>query len=124
MNESGHRADSRISKYAAALWAGSFLFFLLYSAPHQVHHVFEQLPQAQHHDADHDHTTGNQHNRSSTDSNCVFQISASRCHLGFASPITSTLLPVLLGFLTDTLPNDSGAANLTAACHIRAPPLA
>ena len=40
------------------------------------------------------------------------QISASRCHLGFASPITSTLLPVLLGFLTDTLPNDSGAANL------------
>jgi hypothetical protein len=124
MNESGHRANSRISKYAAALWAASFLFFLLYSAPHQVHHVFEQLPQAHHHDADRDHTTGNQHNRSSTDSNCVFQISASRCHLGFTSPITSASLPVLLGLLTDFLPIDSGAATLTAAFHIRAPPLA
>ena len=73
-----------ITRSASALWAASFLFFLLYSAPHQVHHFFDQFPQAHQHDADHEHAPTDRNNRSAADSNCVFQVSASRCHLGLA----------------------------------------
>lgn len=124
MNEPGHRTTSRISKFAASLWAASFLFFLLYSAPHQVHHVFEQSPQAHHHDGDHHHPTSNRHHRSSTDSHCVFQISASRCHLGLTANVVPSVLPILIGLLTDFHSTGGASTNLIATFHIRAPPLA
>jgi hypothetical protein len=108
----------------SALWAASFLFFLIYSAPHQVHHFFEQFPQAHHHDSDHEHPNNDRKHSPSTDTNCVFQISASRCHLGLAWQIAPALLPILVRPLPffHTAP---GGANLRpAAFHIRAPPLA
>lgn len=119
-----HRRGSTIRRLGSAFWAASFLFFLLYSAPHQVHHVFEQLSHAHHYDADHDRSTGNRDNRSSSDANCVFQVSASRCHLGLAWHVAPALLPVLIGALTDFHTTAGESTNFAAVFHIRAPPLA
>jgi hypothetical protein len=102
----------------------SFLFFLLYSAPHQVHHIFKQLPQAHRDNTGHDHSGNDRQDRSSTDSNCVFQISASRCHLGLAANIVPALLPILIRPLDGFRSADDGSSNLAAEFHIRAPPLA
>jgi len=124
MKHTSHYYGSTIRRCGSAFWAAAFLFFLLYSAPHQVHHVFEQPPQAHHHGANHDHSTGDRHDRSSTDSNCVFQISASRCYLGLVANFLPAVLPMLIGLFTDIHPSDSGSTYLAAAFHIRAPPLA
>jgi hypothetical protein len=123
MKKVTHSRASTARRCGSAVWAAAFLFFLLYSAPHQVHHVFEQLPQAHHHDADHEHSTPDRHDHSSSGSNCVFQISASRCHLAVAQHVAPTLLAIVIGVLPDFHSSDD-ATNLVAAFHIRAPPLA
>jgi hypothetical protein len=124
MNGTDHRTISRAGKYAAALWAAAFLFFLLYSAPHQVHHVFERLPQPHHHDADHDHSKSDPQGGPSADSNCVFQVAASRCHLGLAWHVAPVLLPSLTGIPIAFHSTNRSSTNHAVAFQIRAPPLA
>jgi hypothetical protein len=123
MNRIDHRHSLVIHRSAAALWAASFLFFLLYSAPHQVHHFFEQLPKANYHGND-EHQNTDRDGRSSTEPNCVFQISASRCHLGLAWQVA----PVLWSLLVSPLAFVQAVTNTTnfrpASFQIRAPPLA
>ena len=111
-----------ITRSASALWAASFLFFLLYSTPHQVHHFFEQFPQAHHHDGDHEHTDSNHSNHASNDSNCAFQVSASRCHLGLAWQVTPASLPVLVRPPTLSQAANNGANLLPLPFQSRAPP--
>jgi hypothetical protein len=108
------------TRSAAALWASCFLFFLIYSAPHRVHHFFEQFPQAHHPDGDHKHSGTSKEN----DSNCAFQVSASRCHLGLAWQITPASLPVFIQALTVFHATDSGLNFLPTGFQIRAPPVA
>ncbi len=112
-----------ITRSASALWAASFLFFLLYSAPHQVHHFFDQFPQAHQHDADHEHAPTDRNNRSAADSNCVFQVAASRCHLGLASQVIPASLPILVRPLSFFHASDRGADPFPTAFQSRAPPL-
>jgi hypothetical protein len=69
-----HRFRSLLTRSASAFWAASFLFFLLYSAPHRVHHFFEQFPQAaHHHDSDHEHPNNGGGHGSPNAPKCVFQ---------------------------------------------------
>jgi len=124
MKPVAHRPRPLITRSASALWAASFLFFLIYSAPHQVHHFFDQVPQAHRHDADHEHAPTDRNNRSATDSICVFQVTASRCHLGLAWQVIPSSLPILVRPVTFFPPADSGTHLRPAPFHIRAPPVA
>jgi hypothetical protein len=93
----------RAGKMRLAL-AGAFLFFVLYSAPHRVHHLFENLPllQARDHETapvaaaseghehGHDHHSGSESSdpgRSSAKSDCVAQSVAQNSHLSFHQPL-------------------------------------
>jgi hypothetical protein len=109
---------------SAALWAASCLFFLIYSTPHQVHHFFDQSSKAdQQHDG-HEHQNTDHNGRSSTESNCVFQVSASRCHLGLAWQVAPALLPILVRPFIVFQAVDNDANFRPAPLQIRAPPLA
>jgi hypothetical protein len=84
--------------------AAAFLFFVLYSAPHRVHHLFENLPSSQNghhetapvatssegHEHEHDHHSGpdsSDPRRSSTESDCIAQSVAQNSHLSFHQPL-------------------------------------
>jgi hypothetical protein len=115
---------SIVSRGAAALWAASLLFFLAYSAPHQVHHFFDQFPQTHQHDSDHERPPAGHHDRPSTDSNCVFQAAASRCYVGLAWQVIPAWLPTLVRPFTVFQAIGNVANFRPDAFHIRAPPLA
>lgn len=109
---------------APVLWAASFLFFLIYSQPHRVHHFFEQFPAAHQPADDHHHAPTDHHNRRSNDSNCVFQVSASRCHLGLVSQVSPEPPPIWIGQIKFSRTISQTADFRPAVFHIRAPPLA
>jgi hypothetical protein len=82
--------------------AAAFLFFVLYSTPHRVHHFFENLPSSQTgdhetapvasssggHEHEHDHHSGPESSdpRRSSKSNCLAQSVAQNSHLSFHQP--------------------------------------
>ena len=120
-----YRSDpemSRLSRGAYALLAASFLFFILYSAPHRVHHFFDQAQEVSQHDTGVHHGNTDHQNELPADPDCVFQASANRCAFGVTAqfqPLTLILLVQdLLIFYDTTRPQQF----LTAAFHIRAPP--
>ena len=92
MDRTGQRNWNRRS-HAATVYAAAFVFFLLYTAPHRVHHFFEQAPLApdEHHGHarssdpgtthEHDHEGNSPHPRRS---DCAAQMAAQSTH--FASP--------------------------------------
>src|SRR4030095_9422588 len=116
-----HRLRLIIRRTGSASWAASFLFFLVYSAPHQVHHFFEQSPNAHHHETGHEHSHSEHNNRYST-ADCVCQASVSRCHLGLAWQITPASMPIIVQPFTFFLAADHGSNFLPTAFQIRAPP--
>ncbi|GEM_PF-1932115 len=124
MNQIRHRLKAIGRRSAAAFCAACFLFFLISSAPHRVHHFFEQVGAGGEQAGDHDHAPADQHKRRSNDSNCVFQISASRCHLGLAWQTSAEPPPLRIAALDFS--GDLGRAGdfRPAVFHIRAPPLA
>ena len=122
MNDSGPLASSKISKYSVVLWAVSFVFFLVYSAPHRVHHFFEQIPtSSQNHSSDdqnqskHDHKTPNA-------SDCVFQASVNRCAANLTAQVDTPTLTESLEILAVFAPNRSPQSSLSAPFQIRSPP--
>jgi len=119
-----HRSQPLITRCVSALWAASFLIFLVYSAPHQVHHSFEQLPKAHHHNGDHEHPKHGTDRGSSAETKCVFQLSASRCHVGLAWQVASVSLWLLAGPLPLLDLIDSYSTHPSATVQIRAPPFA
>jgi hypothetical protein len=91
--------------------AAAFLFFVFYSAPHRVHHLFENLPSSQAGDyetapvaaASHDHVHEHDHHsgpessdpgRSSTKSDCFAQSVAQHSHLSFHQPLEIAYYPL------------------------------
>jgi hypothetical protein len=88
MNDNCHRPFKLVTRCAAAFWAAALLFFLLYSAPHSVHHFFEQHATTGH-DGSADHHGKGQQNKSANSSDCVFQVSVSRCALGLTAQLQS-----------------------------------
>jgi hypothetical protein len=119
-----HRFRFIMTRGAPALWAASFLFFLIYSQPHRVHHFFEQFPAAHQQDNNHHHPSRDHHNRRTNDSNCVFQVSASRCHLGLAAQVSPEPPPIWISPIKFSGTTTQTTDFRPAVFHIRAPPLA
>jgi hypothetical protein len=78
MNSINHRHSKR-KGCAAALYATAFLFFLVYSAPHRVHHFFDQVRPAAQDNSDRHHDTADHHDKTTKEPSCAFQVSANRC---------------------------------------------
>src|SRR5262245_21625693 len=112
----------RLTRGASALCAAAFLLFLIYSAPHRVHHVFEQIEAASHEDA-HDHHGGSKRQNSSPNhSDCAFQASANRCTIGLTALVHLSTPTWLVQRLFAFQEKSDFKQLLAAAFPIRAPP--
>jgi hypothetical protein len=123
LNARAHRR-SLIIRSAYALCATSFLFFLIYTAPHRVHHVFDQFEAADRHGARDHHGKSERRDPSSSDSNCVFQVSANRCAVGLTPLIQPLALTRFVQRLFVSQDKTNPRQFLSAAFQIRAPPKA
>jgi len=115
---------SRITRAFYASWAASLLFFLCYSAPHRVHHFFDQIQPASHATSGDHHGETDQRDNVPTSSDCVFQAAANRCAFGLtAQPLVlaqTTLIQEFVVFRDTT----HQSKYLASVFHIRAPPKA
>jgi len=122
MNCTNHR-DSKRNGYAAALYATIFLFFLVYSAPHRVHHFFDQVkPAAQDH-PDRHYGTEDHHDNTTKETSCAFQVSANRCVFGPTGQIQLLTLALIAHELLVSQDSAGQQQSLTRIFQIRAPPI-
>jgi hypothetical protein len=126
----------KISAYTPALRLGAvaaFLLFLIISAPHRVHHFFEQFPASEESDAAHvvadehadDHPHDREHKpaRGSQQTDCVVLATAQHSHAAAVQPFEVQFVQRFVTYALDS--------RLTSAlkfdpspCSQRAPPLA
>ena len=113
--------NSLTARSAHILCAVSLLFFIVYTAPHRVHHFFDQARAASHEDSGDHHNTG-QPNKSRAESDCVFQVSANRCAVNATAQVQplplARLVQDLFVFYDTNRPQQYHAATF----QIRAPP--
>jgi len=122
MNNAPQRPPSTIIRCISALCAATFLFFLIYTAPHRVHHFFEQTRPQSH---AHNHDDGsNRHDTPSTGPDCVFQASASRCAIGLTTQIQPLVLTLFVQNSVIFPDSTSHEQFLPGSFQIRAPPKA
>jgi hypothetical protein len=108
---------------AAAVCAAAFVSFLVYSAPHRVHHFFDQAIRASHNHSDAHHNKSNHHENPTKDPDCAFQVSANRCVFGqIAQTPLLTLAPIVHNLFVFH-GNDNQQGFLASIFHIRAPPI-
>jgi hypothetical protein len=122
MRNALHKSPELLSRSLSGLCAASFLFFLLYTAPHRVHHFFDQVQTVIHHDSDHDHQTSDHQDKSTADSDCPFQASVNRCAIGLGTqsePATLARFVQSPIFFHETA---SQAQFLPGSFQIRSPP--
>ena len=128
----GKNLDMRISHNPAhskirglgALCTATFLFFLIYTAPHRVHHFFDQAGPLSHARAGEHSRDADRPSPARDDTDCVFQASASRCAASItAEPPT---LPSVKRYLSFAVPVDHRFSHrfVAAPFQSRAPPLA
>jgi hypothetical protein len=114
--------NSLTARSAYALCAVSLLFFIVYTAPHRVHHFFDQV-QSANHDRSDEHHKREQPNKSGAETDCVFQLSANRCALSTTAPFQALALTRLVQDLFISHDSHRPISFSTAAFHIRAPPI-
>jgi hypothetical protein len=124
MTATANHSSSWLIRGAHALCAASFLFFLLYSTPHRVHHFFEQLEAPNHGAASDHHGKSERRDPPSSDSNCVFQVSANRCAIGLTLSIQPLMPLGLVQRLFIFQKKTPLRQFLSAPFQIRAPPIA
>jgi hypothetical protein len=122
MKHPPHRPVSVIQRCASAFWAASFLLFLVYSAPHRVHHFFEQIQPSAHEDG-HNHSDSNRPKTPLNEPTCVFQASVNRCAIGPTAQIELLALTHVIENISVSQENTDQHEFLTAAFQIRAPPI-
>ena len=96
-----------------------FLFFLVYSAPHRVHHFFDKYPAHQPPTVEQSAQSGN-HSKA-PDVSCVFHLAAKSCHLVSAA-VHVAALPVFFENFSSWSQARIAARFLSNAFLIRAPP--
>lgn len=116
----GHRDISSVVRWCNFLLAALFLTFVVYSTPHQVHHVFDHLRQAQQ-DSD-DHDAADHRPSGKQESNCVFQTVASRCHANTAAFVQLSGLWAFIVYFTGISKTAGYQRFIPAIFQIRAPP--
>jgi len=114
--------NSLTARSAYALGATALLFFIVYTAPHRVHHFFDQVQSASHEDSG-DHHKNEQPNKSRAESDCVFQVSANRCALSTTAQVQPLPLTRLVQDLFVFYDNNRPQQYHTATFQIRAPPI-
>jgi hypothetical protein len=124
----GHRVNvhKHISPVRRSLYLGIsalFLFFLIYSTPHQVHHVFDQVRQSDHHSEDH-HSNTDRRVPAKQNPTCVFQSVASRCHAKATAVVQFSAVSVLVQNLAGFSETAGHPRFIPGTFHIRAPPTA
>ena len=115
---------SKLTRAAHFLYTGAFLFTLVYSAPHRVHHFFDSYQEAhQGADAD-DHRSRVPRTPIASDSNCVFQAAANSYQLAPTALVQFFSPSVIIADLT--VPVDSAIRQHPNphSFQIRAPPQA
>lgn len=115
---------SKLIRAAYFLYTGAFLFTLVNSTPHRVHHLFDSYQQATHGADAGDHRSHDRSTPFASDSNCVFQAAANSCQLAPTALVQFFSPSVILADLT--VPVDSAIRQrfLPHAFQIRAPPQA
>ena len=122
MNDSGPLTSSKINKYSVVLWALSFVFFLVYSAPHRVHHFFEQIPSSSQNHSSDDQNHSKHDKKTPNGSDCVFQISANRCAANVATQVDAPALTESPEILIVLASSRAVQSSLSAPFQIRSPP--
>jgi hypothetical protein len=120
---SGSNRYPKGKSYAAALCAAAFVFFLVYSAPHRVHHFFDQATPVSHDHFDGHHDKSNHQENSTKDPDCVFQVSAKRCVFGQIGQAPSLTPTPIVHNLFGPRGNDNQQEFLASIFQIRAPPI-
>jgi hypothetical protein len=114
---------SKRSSCAAALYAAAFLFFLVYSAPHRVHHFFDQANLTSHDHSDNHHGESNHNDKSTQDPDCFFQAAANRCVFGSTEQIQPLTLALIVYDLLVFNDSPDQQQFLAGIFQIRAPPI-
>lgn len=106
------------------LCAASLLFFLVYTAPHRVHHLFEDvIPVSHAHDGDH-HGDSDRPGDPPAGAECVFQLSASRYAEGIIAPIQPLTTLWFQPRVLVVAARQYSLQSLALAFESRAPPIA
>ena len=113
-----------LSRGLCALCAATFLFFLLYTAPHRVHHFFDRAEPVSHANTDDHHDNSDQPNQASNDADCVFQTSANRCAAGLGTGVQSLITVWRHESFVVPLDHKQPHQYLSAPFQSRAPPIA
>jgi hypothetical protein len=113
---------SKLARAACFLYSGAFLFTLVYSTPHRVHHLYDSYKQA-HHGSDADrHRNPKPHNPIANDSNCVFQAAANGCQLLLAALVQYSSPSAEVANLTVSVDSAIRQRFLFSPFQVRAPP--
>lgn len=87
-----------------------------------MHHTFDQASQVEQHASTNHHGPTDHEDKSSSDSDCVFQITANRCVFGLSADFhTLALTPLVQAFIA-AWQFDREQQFLATAFQIRAPP--
>jgi hypothetical protein len=119
-----HHPYLKRSNYTVALYAAAFVFFLIYSAPHRVHHFFDQAKLANHDRSEEHHSGSNHSDKSTKEPDCVFQASANRCVFGSMVQVQALTLNLVVYDLLVFQDSADPQEFLNGVFHIRAPPIA
>ena len=109
-----------LHRWSGFITAALFLTFLIYSTPHQVHHVFEHLQHSEQ-DSDH-HTNTDQQPVGKQNSTCVFESVASRCHANATSFVELSGIAAPVQFFMGIAKSPGHQRFIPAIFQIRAPP--
>jgi hypothetical protein len=116
------RGLMKFPKVSSLTTSALFLFFLIYSPPHQVHHFFDQH-NASHHSSTVDQDRhGDHHKPDPQDTTCVFQTVAKTCHANLGSAIHTFAVPLVIEKLFPPIKASIFSSFLRGAFQIRAPP--
>ena len=115
---------SRITRGLYSFWVASFLFFLFYSAPHRVHHFFDQVRPASHALSRDQHDETDRGDNVPNGSDCVFQAAANRCAFGLTGETLALAQTLLVQGIVVFHDTTNQSQYLASVFHIRAPPKA
>jgi len=123
MRNAFNNRSKRLSRSLSGLCAATFVFFLVYTAPHRVHHFFDRAQTAKHHHSGHDHEGSDRQDKSAADTNCIFQAAANRCAYGLSVPGEPATFALFVQSLISFPQTASPEQFLTRSFQIRAPPM-
>lgn len=97
--------------------------FIVDSAPHRVHHLFENVQfNHNHEDTDSRHSDSHPTKSASSQPDCVFQSVAGHCHLSSTPPVHLASFQASSEDITFSFPDRIPYLVLVSSFQIRAPP--